>query len=693
MRVKWDQYETALLIETFWKIEDNHENKNELISDLSLRLRNMAIKKGLEIDDVYRNVNGITMQLSPIAHAFFPNRPTLTTSSMFEKMVQLYKDDRKEFDNILSTAHVMAGDEMNDRKMPSNEFITWIHNKEIKKYSAEEIIEKLDSISGFCVRHNIIDKTIWEQDDAKGFITSMYKMLADRSFNIVYKEDKAIVQRAIALYKMYLEDNTVDTERTILTEKSEVVDVEVDKHAIAEQEEIKQVLESHFPYGFNYLSPIELMKFRKNFFSDMGEECIDDVVELTNLIKNAGVEYSGKIYVISKDAISRINKVINQQIELGETIFYYEMLFLANEDWLFEEHIISEEMLKEILMIEDTKYQYKAGYFVTRESRCTEKEALCRDINYVWAEATLRTFEELSQLLPFVPLNKIKYALSVGENFVWNSFETYTRTENFIISDSQLEEIENKAATLCDEKGSASFEEIISDDIVAENYELSETALNDLVFYRIKDRFSKNGKAVTRAGEKNDISSEIVKYCRSKDICTIEELNQLMIDLTGTIRYPVVVEAANSAMVRVDRDSFVEDRKVSFDIEKIDTVLDKMIIGNVMGMKEFSSFATLPYCGFPWNLFLLESYCRRFSRLFYYACVTPNSKNAGAIVRKKCEVSYHELMAEAVARSNVNLNEKDIFDYLISSGLMLKKSYNNMNDLIVKSGEIREGRL
>lgn len=79
--------------------------------------------------------------------------------------------------------------------------------------------------------------------------------------------------------------------------------------------------------------------------------------------------------------------------------------------------------------------------------------------------------------------------------------------------------------------------------------------------------------------------------------------------------------------------------------------------------------------------------------MFYYACVTPNSKNAGAIVRKECEVSYHELMAEAVARSNVNLNEKDIFDYLISSGLMLKKSYNNMDDLIVKSGEIREGRL
>ena len=59
IRVKWNEYETALLIDTFWKIEDNHSKKHKLIASLSANLRQMAINDGLKIDDKYRNVNGI----------------------------------------------------------------------------------------------------------------------------------------------------------------------------------------------------------------------------------------------------------------------------------------------------------------------------------------------------------------------------------------------------------------------------------------------------------------------------------------------------------------------------------------------------------------------------------------------------------------------------------------------------------
>lgn len=52
-----------------------------------------------------------------------------------------------------------------------------------------------------------------------------------------------------------------------------------------------------------------------------------------------------------------------------------------------------------------------------------------------------------------------------------------------------------------------------------------------------------------------------------------------MIDLTGEIRYPVIVEAANSVMVRIDKDSLVADSKITFDVEKIDAVLNNMVEG------------------------------------------------------------------------------------------------------------------
>ncbi len=101
VRIVWDEYETALLIDTFWQIEKSPDRKQELIKGLSDALRQKALKSGVTIDEKFRNVNGISMQLSPIAHAFFPERPSLTTSVMFNRMVELYKTDRDAFNKTL----------------------------------------------------------------------------------------------------------------------------------------------------------------------------------------------------------------------------------------------------------------------------------------------------------------------------------------------------------------------------------------------------------------------------------------------------------------------------------------------------------------------------------------------------------------------------------------------------------------
>ena len=107
-RIVLDQYETALLIDTFWEIEKSPGRKQELIKGLSKALRQKALNSGLTVDEKFRNVNGITMQLSPIAHAFFPDRPSLTSSMMFNQMVELYKNDRESFDRTLAVAKSMV---------------------------------------------------------------------------------------------------------------------------------------------------------------------------------------------------------------------------------------------------------------------------------------------------------------------------------------------------------------------------------------------------------------------------------------------------------------------------------------------------------------------------------------------------------------------------------------------------------
>lgn len=811
IRIKWDKYETALLIDTFWKIEHNPSQKKELIKELSKRLRKKAINSGIEIDEVFRNENGIAMQLSPISHAFFPDRPTLSSSALFEEMVLLYKENRLEFDQILEEANRMVMDDLNIIQTQSNKisFAEWL--SENNNISADKIVEVIDDCSEYCLRNGYIKKSFWDICDKKELSNVCAKILSKKDFRVANKKNLAVfTNQGIVLYKAFLDDyrnkcsnssngnddesldsktenhslfdnvqdiktrfsqwlvsfkglsevtgkgyvsaiktteefavNNISEKCILFTSSKEdirntskelflskefrefnehqhnrfiialrqyleymeieveqdssnssisvVVDCNVGRKPYAKKN-IISVLEKHYPYGFNVTSPIELMRFKKYYESDIGKEISTTDEHLLEEINKCGFCYSGKLYVISPDIFKKIAQELQSYIESGLNIFYYEEIYSQNEEWLFDGKIVSSDMLKSILEEMFVSYQHRPNFFIARSKRTTEKDALISDIGNVWGESVLRSFTDLKNLLSYIPLDKIKYALANGNQFVWNSFETYTLKDKFSISEMQLNEIKDIARRRCDENGRVTFEELPLSEVFEENYELSESAIYEIISELMSDEFTRSNKALTRVGEQINVTSEIIKYCKARDKCTLKEAEQLMSEIAGELRYPTVIEAMNQAMVRIDLDNFVSDESVAFDIDAIDDTLDKIVIGNVLGMKEITSFAAFPYCGYQWNLFLIESYCRRFSKKFRYDCVTPNSKNAGAIIRKSFESDYPKAMAESIAASGIKLTEKSIFDYLIATGLMIKRQYNDMESLIKEVESIREGR-
>ena len=104
----WDKYETALLIETFWKINEGKSSREQCLEELSNLLRQRATNLGLEIDDIFRNYNGMSLQLAAIESLLIPDRTERHCSQMFLYMTYLYKNDRNQFDCILSEAHKQA---------------------------------------------------------------------------------------------------------------------------------------------------------------------------------------------------------------------------------------------------------------------------------------------------------------------------------------------------------------------------------------------------------------------------------------------------------------------------------------------------------------------------------------------------------------------------------------------------------
>jgi hypothetical protein len=193
-----------------------------------------------------------------------------------------------------------------------------------------------------------------------------------------------------------------------------------------------------------------------------------------------------------------------------------------------------------------------------------------------------------------------------------------------------------------------------------------------------------------RKGEVIDALTIMKEYCRTIDKCSLDDLLTYEKELTGKV-YPLIpMEAGNSVLVRIDKNSYVADKYVYFDVEVIDEAIGRLVKEDYLALKSFTTFGTFPDCGQTWNLFLLESYCRRFSQKFRFDTIFVNSRNVGAVIRKSCYMDYMEIMADAVANSGVSLQDAAVGMFLYKSGYTGRRITAKVNEIINKAKNIRE---
>lgn len=570
IRIPWSEDEAIIIVDAFYQFKNGNIKRAEAVKKVSEKLREMALRKGLEIDDVYRNVNGISMQMATLEHIYSEGKHGLRSGSkLFREVMNLYIDNECLFQ------------------------------------------EKLIAI-----------QCIGDKSDMNRF---------------------------------------------------------------------SEFLLNHFTYGIRLDSPIEFMRLKRFYESDTGEECPWSDEEIRNKIENSCFFHEGKGFVLSEIACNNILSEIKELKDNEAFIIYYDELFGKNEEWFIGQGIYSEDMLKGFIKKYSPDIFCKKAYFAW-DSR-TENELLRDNILAIWGDEILHDYQDINQRLEYVPIEKIKYALANNSCFVWNSMETYTAEKCFLISEEEKISILEYVGNRVEEEGSISFAEIPLQSVFDENFELSETAIYTLVFDScLSEKFERYNHIISMKGQENNGIKLIEKYCLSKEEITIDELFEQWELRTGTHRQAEPLDVAYSLMVRIDASSFVKEDKVDFNEAEIDKALDVLVIGDAIGLKEITSFALFPECNYSWNLFLLESFCRRFSNTFKYMAVTTNSRNAGAIVRKECKYDYHELLAHVLVAKKVDLTEDIVMDYLYDNGFIARHSYKYIKELIELAKSLNEGR-
>lgn len=206
LRIGWDEYEVALLIDACNHVLDKKIAKPEMVRILSKKLRNRAEANGIEIDEIFRNENGISLQMTKMDYILTDGKIGLPgASKLYAEIANLSKVQPSEFAKLLAEAQKQIGEKdamvnMNTKE----EFRLWLSANPIKKYRPDTIIQALDEGSRYCKEHSLCKEEFWAIADARKFTAVVSKLLGMRIFRLTHRGTASTLDKAVPLYKEFL---------------------------------------------------------------------------------------------------------------------------------------------------------------------------------------------------------------------------------------------------------------------------------------------------------------------------------------------------------------------------------------------------------------------------------------------------------------------------------------------------------
>lgn len=820
---KWEIYEAAILLDGYLEWLHTNQPKSKIVKRISTDLRRMAVNRGIEIDDIYRNENGISYQIQSMDSAYRGEKVYIPATRLFVEVVELYRTDTKRYFDILEEAKNMVAAKQNNKEaflawaasvLPARR-CKWIEENILKMeqlavacklisgsiFNFTDIVtletiyraareNKIFQIKNRKLIKNINDDfqtymqycsqlskkadqvtdsdvpliehpakslsastTLTEQED--GTTASKHSMSANTHTSaaceaefLAYLQNTAkLADRTCVSYvsairstERYAADNSYascslfseDKEKTVATATElfgdsdfikyneqqhnrfsvainkllESIGAAIPKKAVASlgdnsirpitapteaNSEIVAVLKQHYEYGFKYDSIRELMRFRQ-FADAMGITLPEEDEVLKASILSSGTVIDDKVYCKSDDMLQELQRIVDDVFSSGAGVIYYESLFENEQEWMESHVITSPDMLKEYLQhnISGCSFSKK---FMVKGSRCSEKDAVTDELKRIWGAHPVESVYRLSDRLPYIPLGNIWRVISGNDLFVLASEGEYLFIDRFRITKDEEEDILDFVDEICEENGFASLCDVPLGSIEEENYGLTQTAIYNAIYKKVlSGKYHLNGKILTQEKSELDAVMLLKQYIKDKDECTFDEVADKVVELTGGINRQYAFQALYDDMVRVDKNRFVANRLVNFSIDEIDTVLAGFITDNFRAIRDVTTFAMFPLCGQNWNHYLLESFCYKYSRKYSLHVIHFNDKNAGIIAEKDFNKKYNEMLAIALARTDVELSSEVTGQYLFNTGYMAKSKYAKLGEIAQRALKLRKER-
>ena len=201
IRIPWDDCEAAYLLYELIRVLNNEISRNEAIQLVSNALRKRALKRGVEIDDVFRNINGITLQMSVMEYIYTDGKHGLKKTSMpklFQHVVDLYKFDRNSYEILVKEVVVMPSD-----KTIEEQFYTWL-STQVSPSLLSDLYTAFRDISSFCLDRKILNKPLFETVDLSILNNVRLTVDSNKVFRLSYKRQLTKMSTGMRQYIAFI---------------------------------------------------------------------------------------------------------------------------------------------------------------------------------------------------------------------------------------------------------------------------------------------------------------------------------------------------------------------------------------------------------------------------------------------------------------------------------------------------------
>ena len=458
----------------------------------------------------------------------------------------------------------------------------------------------------------------------------------------------------------------------------------------------KELLDKFFQKGFRMESSLDMKKLRKFYQEQYGTELSDEDDLICQDISSVTILHDGKAYLpdsmLSQEKKEKLLQYIEDRFSSGCDAIYYGALFAEFEEALQGERIYTPEMLKTYLSyINKENYVLQRSYLAKDYTVQMNPEDDIRE--YLKEAAGPVEVERLAVELSYIPEQKIKFALSTNNDFIWNTTGEYFYEDCVHFSNSELEWISQFIVDGIAERDFVTGNELAEavdthfPDIKEVYQWITPVGMRNVIGYKLSDRFSFNGNIISKYGEDLSMAEVYAKYCHKHSRFTLDELNVLKQELGSTIYFDEIY--ANS--LRISQNEFVSQDMAQFDVEATDEAIGRICTGQYMSFQEVRDFGTFPYAGYPWNEYLLEHFVVNYSQKFMLLHIGYSANVcAGAIVKQASSFkNFNDLLVDILANSNIVLEEDSALEYLRQQGYIARRRYSDIGRIVTEAKVVR----